>query len=182
MFLCRYCKLSNLFRHELFISFNPFISIPLSDQLMSSGSWVTLHNFEIYNLSAVNYDLIFIRVDIYLGPGEVGLQLIYKPLYVIWVTIYTLALPHNNNRRHYLPRSAEKGAYSWFFKPFSLLGSLFTPAALPHNISRGHYYPARFTALFWLVTGPLFTLGFLVFVMTEPAYKRTGMKVLKFFI
>jgi hypothetical protein len=37
---------------------------------------VTLNNFEIYYLSSVNYDLTFIRVNIYLGPGEGGLQLI----------------------------------------------------------------------------------------------------------
>jgi hypothetical protein len=49
---------------------------------------------------------------------------------------------------------------------------------IPYNISRGHYYPARFTALFWLVSRPLFTLGFLAFIMTEPAYKRTGKKII----
>jgi hypothetical protein len=49
---------------------------------MSSGSWLTLHNCEIFYLSAVNYDpattdLIFIWVNIYPGPGEVGSQLIF---------------------------------------------------------------------------------------------------------
>jgi hypothetical protein len=135
---------------------------------MTSGSWVTLHNFEIYYLSAVNYDLTTIdltciRVNIYLGPGEGDLQLISKPLYVIWVTIYALALPHNINRRHYLPRRPGKGAYSRFSKPFSLFVSLFTPRPYPTILARGHYYPARFTALFWLVSRPLFTIGLFSF-------------------
>jgi hypothetical protein len=56
---------------------NPFISITLSKPLMSSGSWLTLLNCEIFYLLAVNYDpattdLIFIRVNIYPGPGEGG--------------------------------------------------------------------------------------------------------------
>ncbi len=60
---------------------NPFISINPSKQFMSSGSWLTLHNCEIFYLFAVNYDpattdLIFIRVNIYPGPGEGGSQLI----------------------------------------------------------------------------------------------------------
>ena len=61
---------------------NPFISITPSKPLMSSGSWVTLHNCEIFYLLAVNYDpattdLIFIRVNIYPGPGEGGSLLIF---------------------------------------------------------------------------------------------------------
>jgi hypothetical protein len=61
---------------------NPFISITPSKPLMSSGSWLTLHNFEIFYLLAVNYDpvttdLFFIRVNIYPGPGEVGSLLIF---------------------------------------------------------------------------------------------------------
>ncbi len=34
----------------------PFISITPSKPLMSSGSWLTLHNCEIFYLLAVNYD------------------------------------------------------------------------------------------------------------------------------
>jgi hypothetical protein len=67
---------------------------------MSSGSWLTLHNCEIYYLLAVNYDpaptyLIFIRVNIYPGPGEGDSQLIYKPMNFIRVTVYPAALSHN---------------------------------------------------------------------------------------
>jgi hypothetical protein len=45
---------------------------------MSSGSWLTKHNSEIFNLFAVNYDppttdLIFIGANIYPGLGEGGL-------------------------------------------------------------------------------------------------------------
>ncbi len=62
--------------------FNPFISITPSKPLMPSGSWLTLHNYEISYLSAVYYDpattdLIFIRVNIYPGPGEGGSQLTF---------------------------------------------------------------------------------------------------------
>ncbi len=61
---------------------NPFISITPSKPLISSGSWLTLHNCEIFYLLPVNYDpattdLIFIRVNIYPGPGEGGSLLIF---------------------------------------------------------------------------------------------------------
>ncbi len=39
-------------------SFNPFISITTSKPLISSRSWLTLHNCEIYYLSANNYDIV----------------------------------------------------------------------------------------------------------------------------
>ena len=73
--------------------FNPFISITPSKPLMSSGSWLTLHNCEIFYLLAVNNDpatadLIFIRVNIYPGPGERGSLLIFLPIYFIRVTTY----------------------------------------------------------------------------------------------
>ncbi len=64
------------------IQLNPFISITPSKPLMSTGSWLTLHNCEIFYLLAVNYDpattdLIFIRVNIYPWPGEGGSLLIF---------------------------------------------------------------------------------------------------------
>jgi hypothetical protein len=48
---------------------------------MSSGSWLTLHNCEIFSLLAVTYDpattdLIYIMVNVYPEPGEGGSQLI----------------------------------------------------------------------------------------------------------
>ncbi len=60
------------------VSITPFISISPSKPLMSSGSWLTLHNCEIFYLLEVNYDpatidLIFIRVNIYPGLGGRGL-------------------------------------------------------------------------------------------------------------
>ncbi len=63
------------------IPVNPFISMTPSKPIMSSGSWLNLHNCEIFYLLAGNYDpvttdLIFIRVNIYPGPGEGGSQLI----------------------------------------------------------------------------------------------------------
>ncbi len=86
---------------------NPFISITPSKPLMLSGSWLTLHNCEIYCSAAVNYDpaitdLIFIRVvNIYPRPGEGGSQLISEPIYFIRVSIYPAAFPHNISRGHY---------------------------------------------------------------------------------
>jgi hypothetical protein len=61
---------------------------------MSSGFCLTLHNCMIYYLSAVNYDpvttaLIFIRVNIYPGPGEGGLQLIITP-FILSESLFTL--------------------------------------------------------------------------------------------
>jgi hypothetical protein len=81
---------------------------------MSSGCWLTLHNCEIYYLLAVTYDpattdLIFIRVNIYPGPGDGGSQLISKPINFIRVTIYPTALPLNISRGHYLPRGTGGG-------------------------------------------------------------------------
>jgi hypothetical protein len=62
-----------------------------------------------------------------------------------------------------------RGLTAYFSNNF-LSGSLISnyPVAFPHNISRGHYLPARLTALFWLVSRQLFTLGFLAFAMREP--------------
>jgi hypothetical protein len=99
---------------------NPFISITPSEPLMSSGSWFTLHNCMISYLSADNYvsvttALIFIKVNIYPGPREGGLQLIYHPIYFIRVTFHPAALPHNISRGHYLPRGLGEGAYSLIF-------------------------------------------------------------------
>ncbi len=61
--------------------FNPFIFVTPSKPLMLPGAWLTLHNCKINYLSAVDYDpattdLIFIRVNIDLGPGVVDSQLI----------------------------------------------------------------------------------------------------------
>jgi hypothetical protein len=75
---------------------------------MPSGFWLTLHNCEVFYLLAVNYDpattdLIFIRVNIYPGPGEGGSQLISYPVHFIRVTIYLATLSHNIGSGHYLP-------------------------------------------------------------------------------
>jgi hypothetical protein len=83
---------------------------------MSSRSRLTLHYMycDIYYLSTVKYDpattdLIFIRVSIYPGPWEGGLQLISEPVYFNRVTIYPAAFFHNIRTGHYLPRGAGGG-------------------------------------------------------------------------
>ncbi len=114
---------------------NPFISITPSKPFMSSGSWLTLHYCEIYYLSAVNYDpattdLILIRVNIYPGPGEGGLQLILKPIYFIRVTIYPATIPHNTSRGHYLPREVGGGCFLLIFQPIYFIRVTIYPVTL----------------------------------------------------
>jgi hypothetical protein len=68
-----------------------------------------------------------------------------------------------------------RGLTAIFQKKFTRVTNY--PVAFPHNTSRGHYLPERFTALFWLVSRHLFTLGFLAFAMREP----TALQVYRFF-
>ncbi len=114
---------------------SPFISITPSKPFMSSGSWLTLHYCDIYYLSAVNYDpattdLIFIRVNIYPWPGEGGLQLIFKPVYFIRVTIYPATIPHNISRGHYLPREVGGGCFLPIFQPIYFIRVTIYPVTL----------------------------------------------------
>jgi hypothetical protein len=116
------------------LCFNPFISITPSKPLLSSGSWLTLHNYEIFYLLAINYDpattdLIFIRVNIYPGPGEGNSQLLSQLFQFIRVTIYPVALPHNISRSCYLPSGVGVGAYRLIF--------------LTIYFSRSHYLPCN---------------------------------------
>jgi hypothetical protein len=150
-----------------YLILNPFISITPSKPLISSGSWLTLHKCDIYYLSAVKYDpattdLIFIRVYIYPGPGEGDLQLISEPVYFIRVTIYPAAFPHNISRGHYLPGGVGRGGRGHtanFSTHLFLSGSLFTLPPDPTILTEVTIYPPRCTALFWLVSRPLFMLG-----------------------
>ncbi len=76
-----------------------FLSLPAS-HLRPKG--------EIYFSSAVNYDpattdLIFIRINIYLGSEEGGLPVNFLTLLFYQVTFYPAALPHIINRCHHLP-------------------------------------------------------------------------------
>ncbi len=94
---------------------------------MSSGSWLTLHNCEIFSLLAVNYDPATTDL-IYPGPGEGGSQLISEPVHFIRVTIYPADLPQNISRGHYFLRWAGGGG--------------FTMANFPnHLFYQGHYLP-----------------------------------------
>jgi hypothetical protein len=104
----------------------------------------------------VNYDpeatdLFFIRVNIYLVPGEGGLQLFYLPFYFIRVAT---TLPYNN----YLPRVAGGGSLQLIFQPINYSRVPIYFAAAPTILAE----VTRFTALFWLfwlASMPLFTLG-----------------------
>ena len=139
--------------------FNPFISITPSKPLMSSGSWLTLHYCDIYYLSAVNYDpvttdIIFIRVSIYPGTGKGGLQLILKPIYL------PCNLPPQYWQRSLFTQGGWGRVFSGNFPTHLFLsGSLFTLRHQPTILAEVTINPARFTALFWLVSRPLFTLG-----------------------
>jgi hypothetical protein len=121
LFKRRKVAIFNLFSFDIeSLRLNPFISITPSKPLISS--WLTLHNCDIYYLSAVKYDpattdLIFVRVNIYPGPGEGDLQLISEPVYFIRVTIYPAAFPHNIRRGHYLPGGVGGGGILLIFQP-----------------------------------------------------------------
>jgi hypothetical protein len=121
--------------HIYFGPVNPFIYFTPSRPLISSGSWLTLHNCDIYYLSAVKYDpattdLIFIRVNIYPGPGEGGLQLISEPVYFIRVTIYPAAFSYNISRGHYLPRGPGRGGPLLIFQPIYFYQGHYLPRHL----------------------------------------------------
>jgi len=94
----------------------------------------------IYYLAAVTYypaiiDLSFIRVNIYPGPGERGLQLISEPVYFIRVTIYPVAFPHNISRGHYLPRGGggQVRGLLLIFQPIYFIRVKFTLLPYPHK-------------------------------------------------
>jgi hypothetical protein len=131
---------------------------------MSSGSWLNLHYCDINYLSAVNYDpvttdLIFIRVSIYPGPGKGGLQLIFKPIYCIRVTIYPATLPTILAEVTIYPGGWGEVFSGNFPTHLFLSGSLCTLRPYPTILAEVTINPSRFTALFWLVSRPLLTLG-----------------------
>jgi hypothetical protein len=51
-----------------------------------------------------------------------------------------------------------EGAYMLIFLPINFIRVTIYLTTLSHNISKGHYLPCN-TALFWLVSRPLITLG-----------------------
>jgi hypothetical protein len=92
---------------------NPFISIIPSKPLMSSRSWLTLHNCEIYYLSSVNYNPPDYRCNFHKGqylPWGGGL------LAHLFYQIHYLLL-YNISRGHIYPvgGGGGEGAYSKFF-------------------------------------------------------------------
>jgi hypothetical protein len=135
--------------------FNPFIYISPSKLLVSSGFWFTLHNCEIYYLSAVTIILIPLlqtnfHQDQDLHSGRAYSSFLNK--FFLSGSLFTL--------RPYPIILAEVTIY---------------PAALSHNISRCHHLPYKIYALFWLVSRPLFTPGHWVYAMIyhirEQVYK-----------
>ncbi len=129
-------------------SVNPFISITPSKPLMSSGSWLTLHNCEIFYLLAVNYDpattdLIVIRVNIYPWPGEGGSQLIFDP-FILSGSLFTLRpYPTILAEVTIHPGWLGEGAYRLIFLPINFIRVTIYLTTLSHNISRGHYLPCN---------------------------------------
>ena len=97
-------------RRRITVTSSLTLSMNPSKPLMSSGSWLTPQNCEIFYLSVVNYhpattDLIFIRVNMCpcrtRGVGLIAnflTCLIYHGHYLC-----PAALSHNIRRGHYLP-------------------------------------------------------------------------------
>ena len=96
-----------------------------------------------------NTDRIFIRVNIYPGPGKGYLQLIYQPNYLFTITIYPAAYPTLLTEVTIHPGGAGEGAYYYFFNPFITSGPY-----IPLNlISRyQHYLPSKIHCLVWACT------------------------------
>ncbi len=125
----------------------PFIPITFSKPLLSSGSWLTLHNCEIYYVSAVIYD----HQGQYLPGAMQGLTANF--------------LTHSFYQRNYLARRLtplyyqrslfiQEGRGRWLPADFSthlFIWVTAQPEALPLNISRGHYLPCEIYCLFLLV-------------------------------
>jgi hypothetical protein len=143
-------KLLLLWRIQ-FLVLNPFISFTPSKPLMSLGSWLTLHNWEIYHLSAVNGNLVTAE-SIYNRGGVWGLQYISQPTY------FSAEFPYHISRGQYLPGGGGRG-FTANFSTHCFLRVTIYLAALPPNISAGHNCPPTFTALYWLVSRSLFTIG-----------------------
>jgi hypothetical protein len=111
---------------------------------MSSGSWLTLHNCEIFYLSAVNYDpattdIIIIRVNIYPGPGEGAHNLFFIP-FILSGSLFTLRpYPTILAEVTIYPGGRGEGAYRIIFLPLNFIRVTIYLMTLSHNISRGHY-------------------------------------------
>ncbi len=63
-----------------------------------------------------------------------------------------------------------------------LLYSILPHPFLPAKLTDATIYAAKFTALFWLVSRPLFTLGCLAFAMIKPTDKGTALQVFRFLV
>ncbi len=119
---------------------NPFIYITPRKPLMSSGSYLTLRYYDVYYLTAFYY---------HQGQYLSALRRLTANF-----------LTHLFYQDHYLPSG---------LAPQYQQRSLFTQEDEGRGLSaqfstlfliRVTIYPARFTALYWLASRPLFTLGF----------------------
>ncbi len=92
----------------------PFNFIPYHLPLTSSGSWLTMHNCEIYYLSADYYRYNFHQGQ-YL-PRARRWELtakIFWPIYFIRVTIYPAALPYHIIAESLLKKQYKSVLYHW---------------------------------------------------------------------
>jgi hypothetical protein len=133
------------------------LSLPAASHLCHHA-WLTMHNCEIYNSSAVNYEpettyLIFIRVNNYQGSGKRGLQLISLPVHFTRVTIYSAASPYNIAQVTIHPVWTGGGGLLLILRSIYFIRDTteFTLRLYPTILKKVTIYPARFTSLFWLV-------------------------------
>jgi hypothetical protein len=134
---------------------------------MSSGSRLILHDCDIYFLSAVNYDPKCNRSNFHQGQyllrarGGGHLHVANFSTYLCFPAHYLLmGLTVQYWQRSLFTREGRGRRLTADF-PFSLifLGTLFI--LWPYSIifTEVTIYPERFTALFWIVSKPLLTLG-----------------------
>ncbi len=128
--------------------FNPFISITPSKQLMSSGSWLTLHNCKIFYLLSVNYDpattdLILSGSIFTQGQGRGAHSWFLNP-FILSGSLFTLcSYPTILAEVIIYPGWWGEGAYRLIFLTIYFIRVTIYLAKLSHNISRGHYLPCN---------------------------------------
>ncbi len=85
------------------------------------------------------------------------------------------------SRGQYLPRGRVGRVLTLIFQPTYFIRVTIDPTAFPTVLTEVTICPAGCNALSWLVSRLLCTLGLSAFAMILPTFKRTPMKVFRFF-